>query len=94
MFEKIKALFTGSSESTSSPSAPAVEYKGFRIIPTPKNVTNGWSTEAQIEKETDGETQNHHFIRADISSGKEGAADLAISKAKVMIDQQGDGIFR
>ncbi len=71
----------------------AVEYNGFSISPCPRNVGGGWSTEAVIRKQIDGEVKQHKFIRADTSASKEAAISLIISKAKTLIDQQGDGIL-
>ena len=72
---------------------PAVEYNDFSIIPSPRKVTGGWSTEALIRKDIDAETKQHAFIRADSSPTKEAAIALIISKAKTLIDQRGDKIF-
>jgi hypothetical protein len=87
-----KSLF-GSENSKGSSQAEAIEYNGFSIQPTPKNVSNGWSTEAMITREIDGETQTHHFIRADTTASQDGAIELTISKAKITIDQLGEKIF-
>lgn len=70
-----------------------VEYQGFDIQPTPNKVSGGWSTEAIISKQIEGETKTHRFIRADTTASKEGAVALILSKAKVMIDQVGEKIF-
>ena len=94
MFKLIKSLFSGSPSMEQPNPQEAVEYSGFRIIPHPQNTKGGWSTEATIEKEIDGETKQHHFIRADSSSGREGAVALTLSKARATIDQLGDTIFR
>ena len=94
MLKLIKSLFSGSPSSDQPSTEATVEYNGFRITPCPKNAQGGWSTEALIEKEIDGETRQHHFIRADHSSGKDAAVELTLSKARTTVDQLGDGIFR
>jgi len=71
----------------------AVEYNGFSISPCPSKVGGGWSTEAIIRKQIGGEGKQHKFIRADTSASKEAAISLIISKARTLIDQQGDGIL-
>ncbi len=71
----------------------AIEYAGFKIQPTPKNVSNGWTTEAMITKGEGDSIRSHHFIRADVTGSKEGAKELTIAKAKIMIDQVGDKVF-
>ena len=93
MLKFLKNLLGGANSETSSQSFETVEYKGCRITPTPKQGNNGWSTEAIIEKEIDGETHTHHFIRADSSHGKDDALDLIMNKCKTTIDQLGDRIF-
>ncbi len=71
----------------------AVEYNGYSISPCPRNVGGGWSTEAIIRKEIDGEVKQHKFIRADTSADKEAAVSLIINKARTLIDQQGNTIL-
>ena len=70
-----------------------VEYQGYRIQPAPRQVKNGWTTEAVITRETDGQLQTHHFIRADTAPDRNSAAALSITKSKTTIDQIGDRIF-
>ncbi|MYB34340.1 MAG: hypothetical protein F4X92_04310 [Gammaproteobacteria bacterium] len=72
----------------------AVTYKGFAIQPCPKNVAHGWTTEAVITFERDGQTQTHRFIRADISFSREDAVDLTLNKVQTMIDSMGEKSFR
>lgn len=72
----------------------AVTYKGFTIQPCPKNVAHGWTTEAVITFERDGQTQTHRFIRADISFSREDAVDLTLNKVQTMIDSMGEKSFR
>ncbi|MCY4226986.1 MAG: HlyU family transcriptional regulator [Gammaproteobacteria bacterium] len=64
----------------------AVPYKGFTIQPRPKKVAHGWTTEAVIAFEKDGQMQTQEFIRADISFSREDAVDLTLKKAQTMID--------
>ena len=94
MFNVLKRLFGGnvSGNSTAKPAA-SVEYAGFEIIPRPRQVANGWSTEADIKKTIGGESKHHAFIRADTSPTRDTAIELIISKAKVLIEQRGDGVF-
>ena len=92
----LKSLFgakEGGGREPAAAQADSVEYKGYTIQPTPKNPGAGWSTEGIVSREIDGEVRTHHFIRADTSSDPDSAAQLMISKAQVMIDQVGDGIF-
>jgi hypothetical protein len=97
MFSKIKAAwsrlagraFGGGEE----PPAPAVEYKGYRIRATPYRNNGVYQTAGIIEKDTPEGVKEHRFIRADTHQGREDAIAFAISKAKQIIDLQGDRIF-
>ena len=42
----------------------------------------------------DGETKDVHFIRADTSTSREAAITLSVSKARKIIDEQGERVFR
>jgi len=75
-----------------------VDYNGFSIHPRPRRKNGNWSTEAVIRKHDAGDAASHAarehiFIRADASPGRDEAVALIVSKAKLLIDQQGDGIF-
>ena len=89
----LKSLFGGGKEGTSN-EEEVVEYSGFRIQPAPKSAGHGWTTEAIITKDIDGQNRSHHFIRADQSSDREAAISLAVTKSRIMIDQVGDKIFK
>lgn len=78
----------------SAPSAaPAVEYKGYRIRPTPYRNKDQYQTAGTIEKDTPGGVQEHKFIRADTYASLDDAIAFTITKGKQLIDQQGDRIF-
>ncbi|MCY4221291.1 MAG: HlyU family transcriptional regulator [Thiotrichales bacterium] len=74
--------------------AEPVEHEGFTIIATPRKASGGWSTEGRIRKDIDGETKEAHFIRADTSTSREAAISLSVSKARKIIDEQGERVFR
>jgi hypothetical protein len=73
--------------------APPVEYKGYRILPRPFRAKDHYQTAGTIEKDTPEGLKRHEFIRADTYSDREDAIAFTISKAKQIIDQQGDRIF-
>lgn len=79
-----------SSEST-TPAGPAksLEYKGYVIEAVPYKDGGQWQLAGRISK--DG--KEHKFVRADKFTSKEEAADIAISKGQLIIDQSGDRIF-
>ncbi len=70
-----------------------MEYKGYVIVPAPRQESGGWTTEATITRDTDGETRTHRFIRADRSTSRESALELTLSKCRQTIDQLGEQIF-
>ena len=72
----------------------AVDYKGFSIVPTPRKVPGGWTTEGDISQSVDDESRSEHFIRADVLMSEEEAVDYSVSKAKKIIDEQGERLFR
>lgn len=73
--------------------AAAIEYQGYRIIPTPMREGKDYRLAARIEKDVDGETKVHQLIRADTLQSEDEAAKVAIDKAKQMIDQQARWLF-
>jgi hypothetical protein len=98
MLSKLKAgwsrLVSGAAGSASGAPAPApVEYKGYRIKPAPYLSNGQYQTAGSIEKDTPEGVKEHRFIRADTYSGREDAIAFTITKAKQIIDHQGDRIF-
>jgi hypothetical protein len=72
---------------------PAEEYNGYRIRPTPFPRNGQFQTSGVIEKDFDGETKQHRFIRAEAHPTRDDAVAFSIAKAKQIIDAQGDRIF-
>ena len=78
----------------SGPAAAAVEYEGFAIRPYPKREGSQWRMGGVISKELDGVVKELAFVRADTFGAKEDADSFSIVKAKQIIDEQGDNLFR
>ena len=96
MLSKLKAAWSklaGAGATHDHVSAPAVEYKGYRIRPAPFWSTSHYQTAGTIEKDTPEGLKKHEFIRADTYTSRDDAIAFAIVKAKQLIDQQGDRIF-
>ena len=74
--------------------AEPVEHAGFTIVATPRKASGGWSTEGRIRKVVEGEEKDIHFIRADTSTSREAAVSLSVSKARKIIDEQGERVFQ
>ena len=91
-FKRILGL--GGGEAATPAEGATVEHAGFRITPTPLREGATWRIGARIEKEVGGETRTHELIRADRANSREEADDASVAKAKLAIDQLGDGLFR
>ncbi len=89
-------LFGSRSASADKPAeaAEATEYKGFRIRPAPFAAEGQWQTAGVIEKDFPEGQKEHRFIRAERHASRDDAAELALSKGRQIIDEQGDGVFR
>ena len=85
---------SGSRDDAPEATASAETYQGFTITPTPLKDSGGYRLSARIEKEVDGETKTHTLIRADTISEFDTAASISLAKAKMLIDEQGETIFR
>ena len=74
--------------------AEAVEYKGFRIRPEPYSARGGYQTAGIIEKDFEAGVKEHRFVRAETHPSKDDAVAFSVTKAKQIIDEQGDRLFR
>ena len=91
----LRKLFSGGgSGSGGTHEAPPQEYKGYTIVATPQRDAGGWRVMGTISKEVEGERKVHTFVRADTNADLDGTVDLTVRKAKRLIDEQGDRIFR
>jgi len=96
MFSKLKAAWNrlaGRGADEPGPAMPAIEYKGYRIRPAPYRTNGQYQTAGTIEKDAPEGVKEHRFIRADTHPSRDDAIAFAISKAKQIIDLQGDRIF-
>jgi hypothetical protein len=96
MFARLKAAWIRLSKGTSKIDASATaltEYNGYRIRPTPYEVDGQYQTAGIIEKDLPDGLKEHHFVRADTHQNRDDAINFTISKAKQIIDMQGDRIF-
>ncbi len=74
--------------------AATIEHEGYRISPSPVSEGGQFRLCAEISREIDGETKTHRMIRADIFPNRDDAIETSCRKAKQMIDEQGDRIFK
>lgn len=70
------------------------DYNGFLIFAEPQKEAAGFRIGGRIEKEIAGEVKSHLFMRADTFNTAEIASDMTLLKAKQLIEQQGESIFR
>lgn len=76
------------------PKGPDEAYKGFRIFAEPAPDGSRFRVGARIELDVDGETKVHRLIRADVLESRDVAIEVSVNKAKQVIDEQGEGLFR
>jgi len=93
IFDFLRKL-TGGKATESAPEEQSIEYEGFDVLPAPQKDAAGWRIHGVISKSRDGEREEHVFTRADTCSARADAVAMTISKAKRIIDEQGDGLFK
>lgn len=96
----IKSIFGGGSggdDAASGKTSQAVEatedYQGFTIEAAPIKEGGQFRTAGFISKEVDGATKRAPFIRADNSTDKAQAVSHSLSKARQIIDEQGERLL-
>ncbi|TCS43988.1 HlyU family transcriptional regulator [Reinekea marinisedimentorum] len=70
------------------------DYQGFRVCATPIAEGGQYRVSGIIEKGEGEDKQQHTFVRADLIAGKDEAKQFTVMKAKLMIDQLGDRVFK
>jgi len=83
----------GSSEGA-KPEEKSIEYKGFQVYPEPIPDGSQHRIAARIEKEIGGELKTHQLIRADTLADRDAAVEASLAKAKQVIDEQADRLFK
>jgi len=89
LWDRLLGARTGAEEVA----AQAVEYKGYRIRPTPYQSGSQYQTSGTIEKEFPTGLKEHRFVRAESHPSRDDAVEFSILKARQIIDQQGDRMF-
>jgi hypothetical protein len=91
----LRGLFSPRSPTREAPrTETSVEYNGYTITPAPEKEPGGWRVAGTISKEIEGSRRVHRLSRADTSNDREVIVALTVEKAKRVIDEQGDRIFR
>jgi hypothetical protein len=89
----LSSLFGKLAPAPAEKAAEPVEYKGFIIRPAPFKSEGQYQTAGTIEREVDGARQEHRFIRADAFASFDDAVAFTLSKARQMVDLQGERLF-
>ena len=74
--------------------AKEVEHKGFIIQATPYKEAGQYQTSGIVAKVVEGVRKEHKFIRADRFASLEEAIDCALTKGRLMVDEQGERLFQ
>jgi hypothetical protein len=90
----LKSLFGSNTKEKAAP-APAreIEHAGFLIQATPFKEGGQFQTCGIVAKDIGGIRKEHRFIRADRFATVDEAVDFSLSKARQIIDEQGDRLF-
>lgn len=91
----LRKLFGGGGSATTNGAAsgPAEEYKGFSIRPSLMQAGSEYQLAGSIEKDVDWEVRRHDFVRADRFASRTDAQSAALTKARQIIDEQGERLF-
>jgi hypothetical protein len=88
-----KSLFGGGSATAAKPPRTE-EYNGYTIAAAPVAEAGQFQLAGKITKTVDGVAKEHSFMRADRFSSFEDAESFVFVKARQIIDQNGDRLFR
>lgn len=95
----ILSIFTGGSaerspsKAAAAPSIAPQLYGDCQIFATPQREGNQFRLAGRIEKQVNGETLVRSFIRADVFTSADDAAETTFRKAQQIIDQNGPSLF-
>ncbi len=90
----LRNLFGSGKKKPDLPPASEVDYKGYSIQPTPKPQGGQFVTAGLIRKRVADGFREQSFIRADTHASRDDAIEHSVRKAKQLIDEQGDQLFR
>jgi hypothetical protein len=90
----LRRLFGGGRSADAPDPSSGIEYKGYRILPLARMQGSQYLTCAIIEKDFPDGPKRHELIRADTHTSPDDAKAFAVQKARQVIDEQGDRLFR
>lgn len=91
---KLFKSLLGGAGAAQAPVSDPVDYKGFTIEAAPLNDDGKFRTAGYISGELEGEVKRVQFIRADQHGDAQAAIDHSITKARQIIDEQGQGLLQ
>lgn len=83
----------GKSAAPETKAPEAILHKEYRIFPQPAKDGAGFRVAARIEKDFGDAVKVHQLIRADTCTTLDEAIETSVRKARLAIDQLGDGLF-
>lgn len=91
----LKRLF-GSAANENEPQSdePDEVYKEVELFARPVKEGGQWRIAGMIRKRVDGTVVERKFVRADLLPDADAAKTATIGKAKLIVDQNGDGLWR
>ncbi len=89
----LKRIFGGSDGGGEVRGSDPEEYKGFTIRATPYKAEGGYQCSGVITREIGGEVKEHTFVRADRCQSLDDAIGISLTKARQIVDQQGERMF-
>lgn len=95
IFSRLMGRLSGAARAgdTGGKRGAALEYNGFLIQAAPLQDGSHWLTAGFISKTIGDEQKEHQFIRADTHASREDAEAFSITKARLIIDEQGEKLF-
>ncbi len=84
----------GGAEDTDAAAGPALAYYGYTIQPAPRRDRGQWLTAGMISKDFPDGPKSQYFVRAETHASPELASEFAVIKAKQIIDERGDLLFK
>lgn len=90
----LRKLFGGGSkDSSAAPAHDQTTHEGYDIVSTPMPEGGQFRVCALVRKEIDSDVKEHKLIRADLCSTADEASEIAIRKARQMINERGEKLF-
>lgn len=92
----LKKLFGGGDNDNGAPSSksPDEVHKDVEIRAAPVNEGGQWRVAGTLTKQIDGEAVSRRFVRADLLQSEADAISACVAKARLIIDQNGDSLWK